>query len=612
MPQPADNDSAASHDVWEPPVELRWHQRWMRGWRLVLVLLLFAAGYGVWRGRDDYRSLKALRARQLAHQALDPAEQKSEEEAIALLDQAGTLAPNDPVVLKAIADFNEPRQDPMALYALRQLVNLGEATPSDQDRLCRLAFAWGHPELAPEETLKTWAESAPDALDASRLDLSGRWLASRGKMQEAIERLNLAIAKATPEEAPEMQLVLSRLEITATSNTELVGNAIGRVFTILDNKAAPAKVHREAALFLIQVLAQPAAKRFATTERTTLLRQTIAEMEKAPDLKPEEAFAVRLAGIGFEMALRPDERGAIAGALAAAAKDLPDTLRLAGCKWLNQRGFFDSVTSLTESEPLVTTQREWCMVRLDALFGLKRWQDAEDLLNVRNSPIPGLVRALFSYRIALASGRPPDELEALSTAVHSGAPHAEANDVLFAAGNFERLGDFSNATKLYRLLQNHPRAALPARLGLVRCLDQQPDQIVALRGALESLLKLWPKSEDARNDLIYLKLLDDSATQADREAAAAALKQSGHFLARRVTAAVAALREGKHKEALDLLEVPDVNWTQVRPGWLAIYAATLAANGRNEAARDAAASLNPARLRPGEAELLAKFVRSAP
>ena len=91
----------ANHDVWEPPVVLAWHQRWIRGWRLVVVLVALAAGYAVWRGKDDYRSLKAWRARQLAAEALDTNKTKTPEEAIALLDKAGTLAPNDPAVLRS-------------------------------------------------------------------------------------------------------------------------------------------------------------------------------------------------------------------------------------------------------------------------------------------------------------------------------------------------------------------------------------------------------------------------------------------------------------------------------------------------------------------------------
>jgi len=603
---------AANHDVWEPPVVLAWHQRWSRGWRLVLVLVALAAGYAVWRGKEDYRSLKAWRARQLAAEALDTNRTKTPEEAIALLDKAGTLAPNDPAVLRAIADFNEPRQDAMALYALRQLVNIEKADDADRERLCRLAFEWGHPELAPADTLKMWAATAPDQLDAKRLEFSGRWMASRGQAAAAVERMKLAAEKAQPEDVPAIQLALSQLEIASGGAPEVAEAAVARICSLISSGQTPSKTRREAVLYLVQLLSQPAAQPLLTRERADLLREAVAELQKSSADKPSEALSIQLAGVGLEMTLRPGERQKIAGELGTSAREQPDDLRLLCCKWLNQRGFFDLVLSLTDEEKLVSSQRDWCTVRLDALFGLRRWDDAEKLINSAPSPLPRIVRELFLHRIALVADRGDATAKTHLENLFASSGHAEPGDVLFAAGNLERMGDFPNAAKLYRIMQNHPQAALPARLGLIRCLDQQPDQVGVLREALESLLTLWPKSEEARGDLIYLKLLDGTATATERELAAEMARESSHYLSRRVTAALAALRGARPAEALALLDLPGVTWKQMRPGWQAVYAAVIAANGRSAEARDLADPLKSAPLRPGERELLAEFVQAKP
>ena len=56
-------------DTWEIPPPPGFVQRWRRGWRLMLLLLLLAVGYGSWRGGRDYYRFKQWRARSLAGDA---------------------------------------------------------------------------------------------------------------------------------------------------------------------------------------------------------------------------------------------------------------------------------------------------------------------------------------------------------------------------------------------------------------------------------------------------------------------------------------------------------------------------------------------------------------
>ena len=57
---------------------------------------------------------------------------------------------------------------------------------------------------------------------------------------------------------------------------------------------------------------------------------------------------------------------------------------------------------------------------------------------------------------------------------------------------------------------------------------------------------------------------------------------------------------------LALLERDSVPWDRVRPGWQAIYAAALKANGRKEEAEVIAARLKDVALHPGERGWLEK------
>ena len=113
---------------------------------------------------------------------------------------------------------------------------------------------------------------------------------------------------------------------------------------------------------------------------------------------------------------------------------------------------------------------------------------------------------------------------------------------------------------------------------MVRCLDGLPDRSADLIKTLESVLQLSPQSDQARNDIIYLLLLDGQPTKDDLITAAQLDKDSPRYLSFRITAALAKLHEEQPAEALALLERDSIPWDRVRPGWQAIYAAALKAN----------------------------------
>jgi hypothetical protein len=141
---------------------------------------------------------------------------------------------------------------------------------------------------------------------------------------------------------------------------------------------------------------------------------------------------------------------------------------------------------------------------------------------------------------------------------------------------------------------------------MVRCLDGLPDRSADLIKTLETVLQLSPQSNEARNDLAYLLLLDGQPTKEELTTAAQVDKDSPRYLSFRVTAALAKLHEEQPAEALALLERDSVPWDRVRPGWQAIYAAALKANGRKEEAQVIAARLKDVALRPGETKWLEK------
>ena len=113
LPAPASDEREV--EPWEIPQPRNLLQRWVQGWRLLLLISVLGIGYVSWRGGRDYYAFKAWRACGIAAEAAQASAAGSPEKAAALLDQAAILAPLDPQVMRTMADFCEPRQDIMAI-----------------------------------------------------------------------------------------------------------------------------------------------------------------------------------------------------------------------------------------------------------------------------------------------------------------------------------------------------------------------------------------------------------------------------------------------------------------------------------------------------------------
>jgi hypothetical protein len=617
------SDSGEFSEPWEPAVEPNLIQRWLTGWRLVLVLAALALVYLQWRGGRDYAQFKAWRARGITTKAMAAAAAGDPAKAISLFDEAAILAPLDPTVMRRLVDFCEPRQDINAIHALRQVIRSGEASPADYERLCRLALDMGHAELSHGPTLQAWGQASPDTLSVTQLRLSAIWLASRGQYLEGSDRLRQALVKAEgTDQTLLLQIALARLIIDAASSSGMAENAAQEPLNLLtgvvDSPSAPLALRLEATQLLGGLLLHPARRGLLTPLRADLLRT--AFMDLAKEIAPADAkgaVSYELAASTVEYTVYPERRSAIIESVLKKATTADTALPTAG--WLNENQCYKEALELcaqfnagnaadnhAADDNAADSSSGWFTAKLDALFALKSYDEAEDLLNLKVQPLPAHLQQLFLYRLDLAQGRDEATLDARRTALEKAAVLAPPEAVFSAAKNLEQSGDKLTAYNLFSTLKGHPQAALPARLAMVRCLDGLPDRSADLIKTLETVLQLSPQSNEARNDLAYLLLLDGQPTKEELTTAAQLDKDSPRYLSFRVTAALAKLHEEQPAEALALLERDSVPWDRVRPGWQAIYAAALKANGRKEEAQVIAARLKDVALRPGETKWLEK------
>lgn len=603
--------------MWVPRANVKWYRLWLTGWRLVLVIVGLILIYGVIWGPKDYRSLKTWRARSLAREALALPKTDAPAAAIALLEKAGTLAPNDTEVLRSLADFNEPRQDIMALYALRKLVSGGNSTEEDRERLCRLAFDWGMSEMAPSETLRKWAKSDPQSLEIRALELSARWMAGRGQPAEAETRLRFALEKAEPGiTAASIESALCRLLLASpaaqANNEATIKEILLRLEHVISTTTPPSPIRSDAAKLLALIHSRPVWISHISSDLSNLTIKALHEQAEALKSDPAAAMTLKISTLGVQLALKPwNQKTQIAEFLEATKEEDPKE-RLTIVRWLVSREYYLDALAVCEAYPASKTDKEWFTVLLDALFGLKEWEEVAKAVSAENQPLVEITKRLFYYRTVVASGQAPALQEKALAAVLAAAEQAAPRDILYVAGNLEKTRELIPAHTLYSGLQNHSVAGLAARLGMIRCLDPQLDKSGELIVALESLLRLWPHSDEARSDLAYLRLLDKNARNEDVEAVKELTKNSPWFLAYRIPAALALLREKESGKALQLLEREPIPWEKVRAGWQSVYVATLAANGRSAEAKKIAATIPKNQLRPGERRLLEESLAILP
>ncbi len=596
-----------SLDLWDPELKPGWLERWTKGWRLALIIMLLLAGYVTWRGRRDYDSFKQWRAERLASEALEKAT-LDPEAAQALLDQAAILAPRNPVVLRAMVDFCESRGDRMALFALRQLIIYNGAESADWERLCRLAQEWGHPELLPVPLVSAWANLPEKSLNHVQTMVVCRWLASRGMMEDAEKRLREAISR---DHAADLELALASvlLNLAGGPQGEARGaEAIRLLETLSQSSAAPLTVRSDALRLLANIMLNKANRPLLTEARALALSAAFEKL--AVESPPAEALRNQLAAVSLELAAHEDRKAGIIRSIAGKATAASGADRLLYARWLIDNAACEEALTLHSQTPAAGRDRDWFNVKLDALFGLSRLGDAAKILQAEDQPLPPVQKMIFLYRIAGAQGVNAAELKKQRLAVLDAA--GEPADILKAAEVLEKALDLETAEALYRRIESDDRNGLPARLGIVRCLDAAPERTAELIVALEAVLRLWPHLDDARSNLTYLKLLEGTATPAEIEIVAELNRRAPRFLAYRVPAALAELKSENAAAALTLLEADAAPWRQVRAGWQAVYAAGLAANGRKDEARTIKERLQGQPLRPHEKKLLDRYLVTEP
>jgi tetratricopeptide (TPR) repeat protein len=539
---------------------------------LVLLMLIGMASL------PAYRALKRWRADQLMNGAEKSVERGSLVEAYQSARSAHGLDPNNLRALRMLAEMYEGTGAREALAYRRSVAESAGATGQDRAAYLRVLIRAGRLDLADEFVRKMGVTGRADPVVAA---LIADLLRMRGQPEEARAVEDLAAASSVLGEKTTAELIQARGRLESPDPAE---RAQARA-TLLRIGASKVPEARDA----LRILA-------AAPDRTEKEKREIIRLLEANPLNPAADFFLAKT---LTLELRPDWRGAVLEEARKLWSGGTEEQRTALAEFLMRHGDAEGVLDLP-----VTRQGRAFLLRLDALARLGRWPTIREELVLASAE----KNALDPFFIEVFQARVAQEMREISMADvrwKQAMSKAAGNPqkLEFLANFAEKSGNLPMAAEAYRSMVKFPAAAVPGYLGLIRIAEKRAD-VRQLRDVIGELSRQLPEDPAPKNDLAYLNLLlnerIDDSLQISRDLVSALPDRAAY----RTTLALAYLRKNESQKALAAYDETKIDWSAALPGWQAVRAAVLAANGQEEEARRLAASINWDRLKPQERDLV--------
>jgi len=582
--------------------ELRLRTRKRRRLLFALAIVLVLALGAVFGGRPVTHGIKAWQARRHAQSAFALLEKEQWNDARKEATAAYQLWPDEPEAIRAVARFLSRTRQAQALEFWDRLEKAGRLTRADLTDEASIAL------LAGDDTR---AKRAIAAL------LSGKNGAA--KPVDHLLEAQLAIRQGAPIQAHDaLQKVFGDPQATGRERLQaaLLENAISS-----GNDA-----WRDEALALIKKVSD--TDDAAGLDALTVLAQTIATQEKIPENFPATASelaqkleahplaraAQKLLAVDLRIREQKERRDTlIAEATERLKNGDPDEIT-ALATWLNGKSEFQRQLDAIPLEKALQA-RDLFLQHLDALGGLGRWAEIKALLDRDTYPLDPVVQKMYLARCNAQLGEKAASENNWQRAFE--AAQGDPTKLLMLASYAEKNGALETARAAYdEAAAEAPklRAAHQGRLRLV----QATNDTRKIHDVLAEMLAIWPNDPAVLNDEAYTRVLLVEQAQVEsrkeeveniEQLAAQLVQREPSSLPHRTLLALARLRLGKFSDALDAYSNIQVSRGALTLSALAVHAAVLAANGRRDDAASEIRDVDPNRLLPEEAALIAGIAR---
>ncbi len=614
-----------SHDIMLTDAELALRARKRNRLFLALGLVLVLVLGSVFGGRPVLHRIKAWQARRHAQTAFALLEKEQWNEARKEATAAFQLWPNEPEAIRAVARFLSRTRQAQALEFWERLEMQGGLTRDDLVDEASIALLAGDDNRAKRSiaALLSGKNGAPRPVDHL---LEAQLAMRQGAPIEAHDALQKVYGDSAATGREKLQAAL--LEIAIAGGTEAWRD---EAWSILKNIS---EAKDAASLDALTMLAQTAIAQEKLPESFPV---TVLDLAQKLEAHPLARAPQKLLAIDLRIREQKEARDElIAQATERWKTGEPDELT-ALATWLNGKNEFQRALDAIPLERAMQS-RDLFLQRLDSLGGLGNWKEIKDLLDRDTFPLDPVVQKMYLARCNAQLGEKAAAENNWQRALE--AAQGDPTKLLMLAGYAEK----NNALETARSAYDEAAAEAPrlraAQQGRLR-LSQATNETKKIHDVLAEMLAIWPNDPAVQNDEAYTRLLllrdggtaavpstpnkDDTAVVPPKEdqepitnneelttierLAADLVHREPSSLPHRTLLALARLRLGKFGEALDAYSNIQVARNALTPSALAVHAAVLAANGKADDAAAEARDIDPKRLLPEEAALIAGIPR---
>ncbi len=544
-------------------------------WTAIALIII---GGGYFASRPIYREIKRWRAHRFDAEGEKLAAQNSLQQAIVQAQLAYQLSPQDTRTIRLMARLYTQIGHDHALGFWKQLLANSDSTDADRFEMVMLALRTRQFPAAREQLEVALKQTPPSV---ATLQLTSDFFAVQGDAEQSVQYARQAYARDNANSTNKMFLARRLLSL---NQTNVITEAKSLFWQVARTKDAIALD----ALYLLSTQVPESEVEFSECAQL---------LAAHPNRRLVHEF------LALDILLRVDskKRKEIIVNAVKRFTALGDEASVELGRWLNRNQEYITVAE-TFTLSAALKNRDLFGVYLDSLAALGRWADVEAAINSKNAPLEKYFSDLYRLRAVKEQGR-EQLVPLLWSQVHRTA--ANSPQQLLHLGQYaEKIGSHDEAIKAYRRLTEIPASARDGWIALVR-VTQLTGHTRDVRAVLQEMVQRLPNETAAKNDLAYLNLLLNENVAASKATGEQLYTQSPNMLAHRVTLSLAHLRLKDPAAAAALYKDIKIDWNTIsQPGWLAVYAAILAANGEMDAARQFAHQIPTKQLKPEERGLI--------
>ena len=558
------------------------------------VVLVLAILFGVFGRRPTGRAIRGWQAQRHAQKAFAFINKEQWDDARSEAMAAFQLSPGEPEALRAVARYLTRLHAIEALDFWKALSKKTSLTRVDVRDEAMIAIIAGDIALA-DSTVRELTGSNAEPADWL---LAAQLAMQKNQPDEAKLYLAKIVADSRATESEQFRAALLQLTLAANNPSERA-NALTRLEKLAAGKTATS-------LDALVILANNTLS--ASVDSSDSTRNEAGRLASALENHPLAKAKHELLAFDLRIHADPTQREQLIARATAHWKDSDPDDCLDLTRWLNSKGEFQRVIDNISLEKAMQSS-ELFLRHLDALGGLGRWKEIEQLLRSGKFPLDPSLEAMYLARCNSQLGEQTSAANNWQRALE--AAHGDARKLITLAQYAEQNKETEIAEVAYNnAAANTPRLRL-AWDGRLR-LAQASRDTKKIHAVLANMLLLWPDDLAIQNDEAYTRLLLSSpaAPETRRQAAAIEklaeklIERDPQSLPHRSLLALALLRQERAKDALRVYSQLQVKQDVVSGSALAVHAAILAATANLENAKTEAAQIKREQLLPEEQALV--------